>query len=331
MPIPDELRRYVPRTDLYDSAELISYHMPVEQPPATASYIIFKKGNKAYAKNGVYGHIEYEDTDSANVIQNALDSLTENRTWKEKVLIIGNHTITKKITVPSYTILEIRGKLFLDDYVNDYMLEMETGGNDIMIIGGLLDGNGANQTGTTTPDIIHGTDISNFAILYTKVTNSHVDGIDLDGTCEHGLILGVTAYNNQGAGIHPPGNMRDFRLIGCTTYNNGTTTTRYGYLITTAIRRATVLVGCVAYNENNGGFRLSYASAIGCQAYNCPVGFFAESSRVRVIGCNIRDCTTGIDLNNKDYCMAIANCIENTTNPIINVSATSLETDNLTI
>jgi len=76
MSVPDELRRYVPRTDLYDSAELISYHMPVEQPPATASYIIFKKGNKTYAKNGVYGHIEYEDTDASTVIQSAINALS---------------------------------------------------------------------------------------------------------------------------------------------------------------------------------------------------------------------------------------------------------------
>ena len=77
MSVPDELRRYVPRTDLYDSLELVHYHMPVEQPPATASYIIFKKGSKTYAKNGTYGHIEYEDTDSATVIQNAIDALID--------------------------------------------------------------------------------------------------------------------------------------------------------------------------------------------------------------------------------------------------------------
>ena len=75
MPVPDELRRYVPRTDLYDSLELVHYHMPVEQPPTTASYIIFKKGSKTYAKNGAYGHIEFEDTDAAKVIQQAIDAL----------------------------------------------------------------------------------------------------------------------------------------------------------------------------------------------------------------------------------------------------------------
>jgi len=64
----------VPSIDIYDSWELVTRHMPVEQPPATASYIIFKKGNKTYAKNGETGHIEYEDTDSATAINNALNS-----------------------------------------------------------------------------------------------------------------------------------------------------------------------------------------------------------------------------------------------------------------
>jgi len=75
MPIPDELRRYVPRTDLYDSYDLIHYHMPIEQPPSTTSYIIFKKGNKTYAKNGVYGHIEYEDENATTTLQNVTDAL----------------------------------------------------------------------------------------------------------------------------------------------------------------------------------------------------------------------------------------------------------------
>jgi len=96
MSVPDELRRYVPRTDLYDSYELIHYHMPVEQPPATASYIIFKKGNKTYAKNGTYGHIEYESTDAATTIQSAIDSLTSGG----KILIkAGEYEITSTIKV----------------------------------------------------------------------------------------------------------------------------------------------------------------------------------------------------------------------------------------
>jgi len=75
MSVPDELRRYVPRTDLYDSAELISYHMPIEQPPAIASYIIFRKGNKYYAKNGTYGHIEYENTDLKTLIETVINAV----------------------------------------------------------------------------------------------------------------------------------------------------------------------------------------------------------------------------------------------------------------
>ena len=76
MSVPDELRRYVPRTDLYDSLELVHYHMPVEQPPATASYIIFKKGNKIYVKNGTYGHIEQEKDSILDALNYAKNQLT---------------------------------------------------------------------------------------------------------------------------------------------------------------------------------------------------------------------------------------------------------------
>jgi len=96
MSVPDELRRYVPRTDLYDSYELISYHMPVEQPPASYSYEIFRKGNKTYAKNGTYGHIEYESTDAATTIQHALNQLSNGG----KIFIkAGTYRISSMITV----------------------------------------------------------------------------------------------------------------------------------------------------------------------------------------------------------------------------------------
>ena len=104
MSVPDELRRYVPRTDLYDSYDLIHYHMPVEQPPATASYIIFRKGNKIYAKNGVYGHIEFEDTDPTSVIQNAANSLGE--TGGKILIRNGTYLINDTILLSKKTIIE---------------------------------------------------------------------------------------------------------------------------------------------------------------------------------------------------------------------------------
>jgi len=97
-PVPSEFKKYVPSVDVYDSLELVTRHMPIEQPPATVSYIIFGKGSKTYAKNGVYGHVEYEDEDAATVIQNVMDSITEGT-----VLIkAGTYTVTESIILKSY-------------------------------------------------------------------------------------------------------------------------------------------------------------------------------------------------------------------------------------
>jgi hypothetical protein len=65
-----------PSTDLWDSWELVKRHMPIEQPPSTASYIVFIKGDKCYAKNGMTGHIEFGPGDAATVIQSAINALT---------------------------------------------------------------------------------------------------------------------------------------------------------------------------------------------------------------------------------------------------------------
>jgi len=53
------------------SKRLDYYSHPVE----TASYIIYKEGNKIKAKNGQTGQIEFSDEDAATVIQQAIDAL----------------------------------------------------------------------------------------------------------------------------------------------------------------------------------------------------------------------------------------------------------------
>ena len=107
MRIPNDIYKKVPSVDIYDSWELVTRHMPIEQPPATASYIIFKKGTKIYAKNGLTGHIEYEDTDASTVIQAAINAIAN----KQGKIFIKNGTyyITKTLdfsNVSNYTVFE---------------------------------------------------------------------------------------------------------------------------------------------------------------------------------------------------------------------------------
>ncbi|MDI6690557.1 MAG: hypothetical protein QME50_01650, partial [Candidatus Bathyarchaeota archaeon] len=84
-----------------------------------------------------------------------MDSLTTNRTWKEKIILKGNFTISNTIIVKSYTILEFQGKITVADNVNiDAAIKSEgfdefAGTNstgaavEVEIVGLKLDGNHA--------------------------------------------------------------------------------------------------------------------------------------------------------------------------------------------
>ena len=122
-----------------------------------ASYIIFADsadGNKIKAKNGKTGKIDYFGTDASTVIQSAALALTSGRTWKEKVVLKGNFTISMPISVPSYSVLEVDGRLTLANGVNDPILKASSA-TDVEVVGGVLDGNEAGQTGDRNEGVIH--------------------------------------------------------------------------------------------------------------------------------------------------------------------------------
>jgi len=52
-------------------------------------YIIGVDGSTYYAKSGKTGKIEYSGSDATMVIHNAIDALTSERTWKEKIVLKG--------------------------------------------------------------------------------------------------------------------------------------------------------------------------------------------------------------------------------------------------
>ena len=113
------------------------------------SYEIFKdEYGIVYAKNGRTGKIDFFGNDASTVIQKALDSLTPNRTWKERVVVRGDFTLKSPLTIRSYTLLELLGRLKLADRANCYMLKTDfsTHSTEIEVCGGIWDGNGANQT-----------------------------------------------------------------------------------------------------------------------------------------------------------------------------------------
>lgn len=103
-------------------------------------------GMVTYGGSGDAGGIT--GTDAHDVIEAAFGGLTSGRTWKEKVLLKGSFTIDDTLDVPSYTIVETDGKITLDNsieksiFVND---DVANGNTDIVFLGGVLDGNKANN------------------------------------------------------------------------------------------------------------------------------------------------------------------------------------------
>ncbi|WP_290725705.1 hypothetical protein [Archaeoglobus sp.] len=110
------------------------------------SAIVYKEGDSVIAENHKGRKIADGEAgvDDAEVIQKALDSLTPNRSWKEKVALIGDFVINNSLVLDSYTIFKVIGKIRLADGVNKHMITADSK-TDIEIYGE-LDGNRLNQT-----------------------------------------------------------------------------------------------------------------------------------------------------------------------------------------
>ena len=167
--------------------------------------------------------------DDASVIQSALDSLTSGRTWKETVVLIGDFIVSQTIKLPSYTVLDLtQAKIKLSDDANVDILtnsDSDSGNVEIEILGGVIDGNKANQTAGQTRLGIVLTKVTNFKIDGTTVknvgtsdSNDIAKGIDLVN-CERGEIISVYATANNHYGIHL-WECKDIVVRSCFSYGN---------------------------------------------------------------------------------------------------------------
>jgi hypothetical protein len=124
--------------------------------PIATSYTIWREGDDYYAADA--SGIRFSGKNASYVIQSAIDALTVGRTWKEKIMLRGEFTISSTIIVKSYTILEFQGKVIVADNADiDAAIKSEgfdelagtdsTGGVvEVEIVGLKLDGNKAKQT-----------------------------------------------------------------------------------------------------------------------------------------------------------------------------------------
>jgi len=174
-------------------------------------YLVEKDGTNitVYDKDGntAYGPV----TSPAVAINWALSNLTSGRTWKERVVVEGNFTLDAKILVPSYTVLDLtNAKFTLADGVNDHMLSNSdtTGGNThIDIIGGVFDGNKANNTGDLAGIYLDHVDnctvkdcivknCSRWDIRLRYATYCHVYGCNCSDAGQHGIMVAYHVYYN---------------------------------------------------------------------------------------------------------------------------------------
>jgi hypothetical protein len=262
----------LPRPDLYDSWELVKRHMPVEQPPSAASYIVFKKGGQCYAKNGMTGHIEFGPGNDSTVIQSALNALTPNRTWKEKVLCKGNFSISTKLSVPAYTLLEIQGKLTLANGVNDNVISID--GTYSEVAGGEIDGNKTNQTAGY--GIYVNADFATVRDLIVR--NAYGWGVYVNA---HQALIDTVSVITSGNGFFGHDGKYNQRFQGCLAWDNNA----YGFNIGGV---ATSVIGCHAHYNNMFGFCVSHSEITlsACMAwYNELHGFYIPTNGSSIIGC----------------------------------------------
>jgi|GEM_PF-6015658 len=130
-------------------------------------------------------------------IQAAIDALTTGRTWIETVKLIGSFSISSTIIMPSYTRIDLtESKLTLANNSNVNMITNSdtTGGNTrLEIVGGILDGNKANQTSGI---VILWTKVTFSKIINVEVTSGYTRNIDLNNSDDN-EIIGVYSHDSS--------------------------------------------------------------------------------------------------------------------------------------
>ncbi len=105
-----------------------------------SAYLVYKDGSKIYAKNGITGEIDFEESDAKNIITGALGKLANGREWKEKITIMGDLLIdnsTSPLIIPDYTTFKLYGRLTAKDKTK-ILVKL---GSHTTIENGLYDGN----------------------------------------------------------------------------------------------------------------------------------------------------------------------------------------------
>lgn len=163
-----------------------------------ASYVIYVDDDGDICARDSNGNIKFKsiNADAATVVQNAINNLTVDRTWKEKVVLKGNFTISTKVTLASNLILDLRqSKFILANNVNDNMFDTVATKNNIDIFGGVLDGNKTNQASGNILRV-QGTTSDNIKIIGTIFQNAKTWSIHMSDVAN--TIISQCIFNTCG-------------------------------------------------------------------------------------------------------------------------------------
>jgi len=183
-----EIEQILPQVDLWDSLELVQRHRPIEQPPSTATFIVFTKANRYYVKDGRTGRIVFEEPDpnhAERVLQAAIDALP---VIGGKILIKrGIYNLASTILIDSKCVTlagEGAGWAYADD---KYTPEV---GATILKVPSDFAGNVIEIKGTEADGLLK--------VSGSRVTNLKIFSPNNQNTTNHGIrIFGGTTGANQ--------------------------------------------------------------------------------------------------------------------------------------
>lgn len=235
---------------------------------------IKRRGAKYVVTTDAYGDYQCDGASDETEINTALNALTAGRTWIEKVLLRGSFTVDAIITVPSYTILEVQGRIKVANNVNVGVLENAdsvAGNSHITLLGGVYDGNEANQVGgLNSHAIAFGGACTDLLFAETVVENASYDNYIVHGagskdinfinctanggrddgfnplTCKGVSFTGCVAKNAVNDGFHLSVGSENVSAQGCISHDNG----GYGYAV---YSQGANLTGNIGYANTNGG------------------------------------------------------------------------------
>lgn len=272
----------------------VSVDMPVGR---SATYIVAGLD----APDQVKAQADYvcDNTSDQEEIQTALNALTAGRTKKEKVLLIGTLSVGYTsgagcINVPSYTILEIQGKIYLQNTTSDVPIisnsDTSGGNTGVEVFGGEIDGNKTNQVAGA----------NQAGVQFNKADHSSVHDMYIHDTYRDGV------YNVHSANYNSIFNMKVKNILGHSVFVGYTCSyVTVDGIISEAPNLEHI---CLEFPDDPANYNsyISISNVVGYNANNQGI-YIQHSNHVTINNCQIYNTSQGAVYVNKSYYVTLTN------------------------